>query len=50
MKPETCRPIHIGTLLRKYRRYKELYQRPLSSDLQWGRPYSQMMGELMGEL
>jgi hypothetical protein len=48
--PETCRPIRTGTLLRKYRQYKELYRRPPGSELQWCRPYVRMMDDLMREL
>jgi hypothetical protein len=37
-------------LLRKFRRYRKLYRRPLRPDLDWCRPYVAMMGELMEEL
>jgi hypothetical protein len=37
-------------LLRKYRRYKKLYKRPLPPDLAWARPYVAMMSGLMDEL
>jgi hypothetical protein len=43
-------PISRSRLLRKFRRYKKLYERPLRSDLEWCRPYVAMMGELMREL
>jgi hypothetical protein len=37
-------------LLRKYRRYKKLYEHPLPHDLAWARPYVAKMSELMDEL
>ena len=37
-------------LLRKYRRYRKLYERPLPHDLAWARPYVAKMSELMDEL
>jgi hypothetical protein len=37
-------------LIRKYRRYKKLYERPLPHDLAWAQPYVAMMSGLMGEL
>ena len=37
-------------LLRKYRRYLRLYERPLAPDIEWCRPYVAMMSELMAEL
>jgi len=43
--------IRRGTLLRKLRRYRELYAAPPSHpDLDWCRPYLQMMSDLMREL
>ena len=50
MRPETCRPIRLATLLRKYRRYQELYREPACSQLQWAQPYVRRMDELMREL
>jgi hypothetical protein len=44
------RVIGRSELLRKYRRYKKLYEDPLPRDLEWARPYVAMMSELMGEL
>jgi hypothetical protein len=37
-------------LIRKYRRYRRLYEQPLAPELEWCRPYVAMMSELMGEL
>jgi hypothetical protein len=37
-------------LLRRWRRYRRIYRRPLPPGLQWARPYTAMMDELMGEL
>jgi hypothetical protein len=37
-------------LLRKARRYRRLYERPLRSDLAWARPYADGMSELMRRL
>jgi hypothetical protein len=37
-------------LIRKYRRYKRFYERPLPPDLAWAQPYVAMMSELMDEL
>ena len=37
-------------LLRKYRRYRRLYRRPLPPTLAWCRPYVAMMADLMDEL
>jgi hypothetical protein len=37
-------------LLRKCRRYRELYRRPLPPDLAWSEPYVAMMRDLMDEL
>jgi hypothetical protein len=37
-------------LIRKYRRHKKLYERPLPPDLAWCRPYVAMMADLMDEL
>jgi hypothetical protein len=42
--------IRRGELVRKYRRYRRLYEQPLPPDLAWCRPYVAMMRELMGEL
>ena len=42
--------IRRSELLRKYRRYKKLYDRPLPADLAWARPYVAKMSELMDEL
>jgi len=44
------RPISVRTLMRKYRAYRGLYERPLPEVLAWSRPYVGMMGELMAEL
>jgi hypothetical protein len=48
----TLRKREIGRreLLRKYRRHIELYERPLPPELDWCRPYVEMMAGLMGEL
>lgn len=37
-------------LLRKYRRYRRLYERPLPAELAWARPYVHDMDELMRRL
>jgi hypothetical protein len=37
-------------LLRRWRRYRRLYRRPLAPGLEWARPYAAMMDELMQEL
>jgi hypothetical protein len=37
-------------LIRKFRRYRRLYDRPTPSELDWCRPYLEMMLALMGEL
>ncbi|MDX1564249.1 MAG: hypothetical protein R3236_02530 [Phycisphaeraceae bacterium] len=40
-----------GRLLRRYRRYRQFYQRVhLPAALEWAQPYVQMMSELMDEL
>jgi hypothetical protein len=43
-------PVSRAELLRKFHRYRKLYDRPLHPDLGWCRPYVAMMGELMAEL
>ena len=47
---DRCKPIGRGRLLRKYREYSVLYQRPLPAALDWSRPYVRMMDDLMQEL
>ena len=42
--------IRRSELIRKYRRYRRLYKRPLPPDLAWCRPYVEMMADLMDEL
>jgi hypothetical protein len=42
--------IRRAELVRKFRRYQRLYDRPLPPELDWCRPYVAMMGELMEEL
>lgn len=37
-------------LLRKHRRYRELYRRPVAPDLAWCEPYLAMMADLMDRL
>lgn len=37
-------------LIRKFRRYQRLYERPLPRELDWSRPYVEMMSELMQAL
>jgi hypothetical protein len=37
-------------LIRRFRRYRRLYDRPMHSELGWCRPYLEMMSVLMGEL
>jgi hypothetical protein len=37
-------------LVRRFRRYRRLYDRPIHSELSWSRPYLEMMSVLMGEL
>ena len=39
-----------GELLRKYRRYRTLYDRPPPPELAWARPYLEQMAVLMREL
>ena len=50
----TLRPlkpsIRRSELLRKFRRYRKLYERPTPPDLAWCRPYVAMMSELMDTL
>jgi hypothetical protein len=42
--------ISRSELLRRYRRYRKLYGRPVPDEVAWCRPYAAMMAELMGEL
>jgi hypothetical protein len=42
--------IRRPALLRKYRRYRRLYRRPVAAELEWCRPYVALMAELMDEL
>lgn len=42
--------ISSSELIRKFRRYKKLYARPLPPELAWAGPYMAMMAELMEEL
>jgi hypothetical protein len=44
------RPIGRRHLLRKLRRYRRLYDRPLAPELAWAQPHADQMGELMREL
>jgi hypothetical protein len=37
-------------LVRKFRRYRRLYTRPVAAELEWCRPYMAMMSRLMEEL
>lgn len=50
----TLRPlkpsIRRSELLRKFRRYRKLYERPTAPELAWCRPYVTMMDELMDTL
>jgi hypothetical protein len=47
---------HLGTsisrrrLLGRLARYRRLYERPLSGELEWAQPHVEQMGELMAEL
>jgi hypothetical protein len=42
--------IRRSELLRKWRRYRRLYERPLPPELAWARPYADCMSELMRRL
>jgi hypothetical protein len=42
--------ISRSKLLRKFHRYRRLYERPPPSELDWCQPYLEMMSALMGEL
>jgi len=50
MRPEETRPVSRAWMVRKYHRYRRLYERPLPAGLNWAEPSVAAMRQLMKEL